>query len=116
MALTLWLRAETKPAERRAPLAPRDAAKLGSGVELVVEKSAERGFPDREYMAAGARLVPAGSWRDAPLEAVILGLKELPEDRRPLRHRHVYFAHAYKNQKGWEALLRRFADGGGTLL
>lgn len=34
----------------------------------------------------------------------------------PLIHTHVQFAHCYKNQAGWEAVLSRFPRGGGTLL
>lgn len=115
--LTLWLRAETKPGERRAALVPADAARLvRAGLTLVVERSAARAFPDAEYEKTGARLAEAGSWEGAPPDAVILGLKELPESDSPLRHRHAYFAHAYKGQRGWEDLLGRFVRGGGTLL
>lgn len=37
-----------------------------------------------------------GSWTSAPEDAIILGLKELPENNDPITHRHVYFAHCYK--------------------
>lgn len=115
--LRLWLRAESKPGERRTPLVPRDAAVLvRDGVELTVERSPLRVHGDEEYRAAGARLADPGAWLDAPADAVIFGLKELPEDDFPLRHRHLYFAHAYKGQKGWRELLDRFARGKGTLL
>jgi len=33
----------------------------------------------------------------------------------PLRHTHIQFAHCYKNQAGWAAVLTRFHHGGGTL-
>ncbi len=115
--MRLRLRAETKPAERRAALAPAHAAELvQAGVEVTVERSCARAFPDAEYERAGARLAAEGSWPDAPPDAIILGLKELPEDTAPLRHRHVYFAHAYKGQRGAQALLSRFVSGGGRLL
>jgi hypothetical protein len=55
------------------------------------------------------------SWVDAPEGAVILGLKELPDDTFPLVHDHIYFAHAYKEQRGWRDLLVRFVRGGGRL-
>lgn len=117
MGLRLWMRAETKTGERRAPLIPEHAARLrADGVELAVERCARRAFSDADYAAAGARLVEPGSWIQASADAVILGLKELPEGDAPLAHRHVYFGHAYKGQKGWEALLSRFSRGGGTLL
>jgi saccharopine dehydrogenase (NAD+, L-lysine forming) len=116
-ALRLWLRAETKPNERRAPLVPADVSVLTrSGAEIVVERCPSRLFSEDEYAEAGARLAEAGTWREAPPDAVVLGLKELPEDEEPLRHSHVYFAHAYKGQRGADALLARFARGGGRLL
>jgi Alanine dehydrogenase/PNT, N-terminal domain len=65
----------------------------------------------------GGRLVEEGSWvKDAPRDAYILGLKELPEEDFPLEHVHISFAHCYKNQAGWEKVLGRWPRGGGTLL
>lgn len=65
----------------------------------------------------GAKLVEEGSWvKDAPKDAFILGLKELPEDDFPLEHVHISFAHCYKQQGGWEKVLSRWPRGGGTLL
>ena len=116
MSLHLWLRAESKPGEERAPVTPAGARRLlERGVHLTVERSAQRVFADDEYEAAGAALAPTGAWEQAPADAVVLGIKELPTDSAPLRHRHVYFAHAFKEQKGWRELLRRFQDGGGAL-
>lgn len=117
MSMVIWLRAETKANEHRTPLTPSDAAKLvDSGFQLFVEESEQRTFPDSAYAAAGCRLVATSSWTEAPDDACILGIKELPEDGGPLRHRHIYFGHAYKDQPGWQALLRRFLAGGGALL
>ena len=98
-------------------------------------------FADSEYADAGASLVPEGSWIDAPTDHLIIGLKELPEvddddddddndndgdndkskatkekeKKFPIRHTMVHFAHCYKQQSGWETVLRRFARGGGVL-
>jgi saccharopine dehydrogenase (NAD+, L-lysine-forming) len=33
----------------------------------------------------------------------------------PLPHTHIQFAHCYKQQGGWADVLRRFAEGKGTL-
>jgi saccharopine dehydrogenase (NAD+, L-lysine-forming) len=60
-------------------------------------------------------VAPKGSWPDAPDDAIIFGLKELPEDGTPLRHRHIMFGHAYKGQPSGRILLDRFQAGGGTL-
>ncbi|MGB7979234.1 MAG: saccharopine dehydrogenase [Candidatus Nanopelagicales bacterium] len=115
--LHLWLRAEARPTEQRAPLVPADAAALvARGIPITVEDSPTRAFPVQDYLAAGCTIVPAGSWPDAPEDAVIVGIKELPGEPWALRHTHVYFAHAFKGQAGSTDLLARFADGGGELL
>jgi saccharopine dehydrogenase (NAD+, L-lysine-forming) len=114
---SLWLRAETRPTERRTPLVPDDARKLVvAGMAVTVEHSPRRCFPVGEYEAAGCHVAEEGAWVDAPDDAVVLGLKELPDEPPALRHTHVFFGHAFKKQPGAEPLLRRFRDGGGTLL
>ena len=52
---------------------------------------------------------------DRAADAIIFGLKELPEDGSPLPHRHIMFGHAYKGQPAGRVLLKRFKAGGGTL-
>jgi saccharopine dehydrogenase (NAD+, L-lysine-forming) len=117
MSVHVWLRAETKPLERRTALTPESAEVLvEAGFEITVERSAQNCFPVERYAAAGCTLVDAGTWPAAPREAFILGLKELPESSDPLEHRHIYFAHVYKEQAGWQEVLRRFTQGGGQLL
>lgn len=112
-----WLRDEIKEGERRAPLMPHQAKEmLEQGIQVSVERSSNRVIKDEEYEKAGCTMVPSGSWKNAPADAVILGLKELPDDNTPLAHTHIYFAHCYKKQKGWESLLGRFKEGKGTLL
>ncbi|MFJ5264896.1 saccharopine dehydrogenase [Streptomyces sp. NPDC088387] len=113
----LWLRHETRATERRAPLVPEDAARLvREGVAITVEESPQRAFPLAEYVRAGCATAPAGSWVDAPEDHYVLGLKELPAEPYALRHRHIFFGHAYKGQAGAAELLRRFEAGGGVLL
>lgn len=112
----LWLRAETKPDEQRTALSPSGAkALIDAGFKVTVESSSQNIFDDELYQKINAELVPQGSWVNAPVEAIILGLKELPEDKFPLTHQHIYFAHAYKDQAGWQDLLSRFKIGGGEL-
>lgn len=116
MPLHLWLRAESRPTERRTPLMPEGAAALiAAGARVSVEDSAHRCVPVARYAEVGCAIVPAGSWTDAPADALILGIKELSEGSAPLRHRHAFFAHAFKGQAGAGALLGRFAAGGGAL-
>ncbi|KAJ2904520.1 hypothetical protein MKZ38_007852 [Zalerion maritima] len=114
---TIHLRAECKPLEHRSALTPTTAKELiDAGYTVNVERSPERIFDDEEFEKLGANLVPEGSWREAPAEHIIMGLKELPEEEFPLKHVHVQFAHCYKQQAGWDSVLSRFPRGGGTLL
>ncbi|KAL9112937.1 MAG: hypothetical protein Q9227_002801 [Pyrenula ochraceoflavens] len=94
-----------------------DSAKalLRAGFVVRVEKSPERIYEDEEFAAAGAEMVPAGSWIDAPLQDVILGLKELPVGDGPLSHTYIHFQHCFKKQDGWASTLSRFARGNGKL-
>lgn len=119
-------------------------ALLEAGYKIYVERSPGRIFDDEEFEAVGATLVPEGSWVDAPADAIILGLKELPESdsmsfchpalhffnscmstsyfglanldvSAPLHHAHIHFGHCFKRQEYWNLYLNRFAQGGGTL-
>ncbi|KAI4266415.1 MAG: hypothetical protein L6R35_006950, partial [Caloplaca aegaea] len=113
---TLHLRSETKYLERRTPLTPTTTKTLlDAGYHINVEKSTGRVFRDDEYEAAGAQLVPEGSWIHAPKDNIIMGLKELPADDAPLEHAHIQFGHCYKKQENWDRYLSRFARGGGVL-
>lgn len=112
----LWLRAESRDNERRTGLTPEGAAALiARGARVTVEESPARVLPARDYAAAGCAIAPGGSWPGAPRDAIVLGLKELPDDDSPLPHRHVMFGHAFKGQHAGRRLLRRFKAGGGTL-
>lgn len=112
----LWVRAEQRPNEERVGLTPDGVEKLvAAGIDVTVEESPVRAIPIDGYRAAGARIVPAFGWPDAPRDAIIFGLKELPEDGTPLVHRHIMFGHAYKGQPAGQVLLQRFRAGGGAL-
>ncbi|OWU86131.1 saccharopine dehydrogenase [Oceanicola sp. 22II-s10i] len=112
----IWLRAEQRPNEDRTGLTPEGAADLiARGFRLTVEDSRTRIIPLDAYRAAGAEVAPEASWPDAPQDAIVFGLKELPEDGTPLRHRHIMFGHAFKGQPAGRILLERFREGGGTL-
>ncbi|MFL6137281.1 MAG: saccharopine dehydrogenase [Frankiaceae bacterium] len=113
----VWLRKEARPTERRAPITPEAAGELvRAGFLVTVEEAPQRVFPVAAYATEGCAVAPGGSWVDAPGDAYVLGLKELPPEPGALRHRHVLFGHAYKGQHGARELLERFAAGGGTLL
>jgi saccharopine dehydrogenase (NAD+, L-lysine forming) len=112
----LWVRAEQRPNEERVGLTPDGAATLvRAGLRVTVEDSRSRAIPINGYRSAGCEIAPEGRWPDAPADAIIFGLKELPDDGTPLRHRHIMFGHAFKGQPAGRVLLNRFASGGGTL-
>lgn len=112
----LWLRAETKLFEQRTMLTPKAAQQLlQHGYDVVVERSEQRIFNDDEYESAGCRLVDTHAWRDAPQNAIILGLKELDPDNGPFTRRHVHFAHVFKDQQDWQRTLVQHRCGGGVL-
>ncbi len=112
----LWVRGEQRPNEERVGLTPEGAATLiARGFRVTVEDSPARALPLQPYRDAGCAVAPFASWPDAPREAIIFGLKELPDDGSALPHRHILFGHAYKGQPDGPALLARFRAGGGTL-
>ncbi|WP_050524800.1 saccharopine dehydrogenase [Pseudorhodobacter wandonensis] len=112
----IWVRAEQRPNEERVGITPQGvAAMLAAGFQVTVEESSVRAIPIDGYRATGCAIAAENSWPDAPRDAIIFGLKELPEDGTPLPHRHILFGHAYKGQPDGQTLLRRFKAGGGTL-
>jgi len=112
----LWVRAEQRQNEDRVGLTPEGArALIDAGFRVTIEESATRAIPIQGYIDAGADIAPENSWPNAPLDAIIFGLKELPEDGSPLPHKHIMFGHAFKGQHSGKALLKRFKTGGGTL-
>ena len=112
----LWVRAESRENEDRVGIMPDGvAALLAQGIDVTVEDSSSRVIPTADYAAAGAAIAPPGRWVDAPRDAIVFGLKELPDNGTPLSHRHIMFGHAYKGQPAGQRLLARFKAGGGTL-
>lgn len=70
-----------KALEHRSALTPSTTkALLNAGYTVNIERSPERIFDDSEFEAVGATLVPENSWRGAPSDHIIVGLKELPEE------------------------------------
>jgi saccharopine dehydrogenase (NAD+, L-lysine-forming) len=112
----LWVRAEQRANEQRVGLTPSGARDLlDAGIKVTVEDSQDRAIPIAAYHDAGCQIVRAHSWPEAPVDAIVFGLKELPEDGSALIHRHIMFGHAFKGQHSGRALLDRFRKGGGTL-
>ena len=112
----LWVRAEQRQNEDRVGVTPEGVkALIAAGLRVTVEESRSRVIGIEGYRSAGAEIAPENSWPEAPEEAIIFGLKELPEDGTPLRHRHIMFGHAFKGQPAGQVLLKRFVAGGGAL-
>ncbi len=112
----LWLRAEHRENENRVGLTPQGATRLiQNGIKVSVEASNTRIIPIKDYKDAGCEIVSAGSWENAPENAIIFGLKELPHNETPLKHSHIMFGHAFKGQVSGKNLLKKFKSGGGTL-
>jgi saccharopine dehydrogenase (NAD+, L-lysine-forming) len=113
----IWIRAEQRDHETRTGITPDGVrALMDAGLQVTVEESPTRVIPDGAYAAVGCTMAPQHSWPSAPKEAVIFGLKELPDDGTALPHRHIMFGHAFKGQPAGLRLLERFRAGGGTLL
>jgi saccharopine dehydrogenase (NAD+, L-lysine-forming) len=112
----IWVRAEQRPNEERVGITPAGvSALMAAGFDVTVEHSHVRAIGIDGYRATGCAIAAENAWPDAPHDAIIFGLKELPEDGTPLPHRHILFGHAYKGQPSGQALLRRLKAGGGTL-
>ena len=113
MASRVGIRREDKNAwERRSPLTPDHVAELVNehGLDIAVEPSPLRVFPDAEYTEAGAVLSDMNGCR------VILGVKEIPVDRVEPNRTYVCFSHTIKGQPSGMDLLRRMMDQGCTLI
>ena len=96
----LWVRAEQRENEERVGITPAGAAELiAQGFRVTVEESATRILPIdglcRSRLRGGAGETAGPTRRD---DAIIFGLKELPDDGTPLPHRHIMFGHAFKGQ------------------
>ncbi|MGE0441131.1 MAG: bifunctional lysine ketoglutarate reductase /saccharopine dehydrogenase family protein [Gemmatimonadales bacterium] len=112
--MTIGIRAEDKNRwERRAPLTPDHVRELAGeqGVNVVVEPSTLRVFPDRDYREAGADLDPALS-----AARVIFGVKEIPVDKLVAGKVYAFFPHVTKGQDYNMGMLRRMLDLGCTLI
>jgi len=110
-----WVRSEYREDELRTPLTPLGAKKLlNNGIKVTIEESQKRTFSIDEYRSVGCEIANKGSWINTDLDTIILGLKEL-DDEIMLEHRHIMFAHIYKNQKGSKHILNNFRKNNGIL-
>ena len=95
----IWVRAEQRENEQRVGVTPEGVrALMKAGMSVTVEESGCRAIPIEAYRETGCAIAAEGSWPDAPKDAIIFGLKELPAGDSPLPHRHIMFGHAFKGQ------------------
>eukprot|EP01101_Sappina_pedata_P003285 TRINITY_DN1351_c0_g2_i1.p1 TRINITY_DN1351_c0_g2~~TRINITY_DN1351_c0_g2_i1.p1 ORF type:complete len:927 (-),score=420.65 TRINITY_DN1351_c0_g2_i1:79-2859(-) len=80
--------------ERRAPLAPSHVHELTKkGIEVILQPSTLRIFPDNAYKQAGAYIS-----EDLEPASLILGVKEVPIDRLLPERTYCFFSHTIKGQ------------------
>ncbi|HAB77194.1 MAG TPA: saccharopine dehydrogenase, partial [Planktomarina temperata] len=71
----IWIRAEERPNEQRVGVTPDGVAELlRAGFQVTLEEDPTRAIPLADYN--GCSLAATGSWRNAPKDAIIFGLKE----------------------------------------
>jgi alpha-aminoadipic semialdehyde synthase len=111
--LKIGIRREDKNKwERRVPLTPTDAGYLfAKGVDLVIQPSDIRVFPDSDYSSAG---LPVSE--NAINADFLIAVKEIPIDMIQQAGKYLCFAHVIKAQPYNMPTLKRFIDSGCTLL
>lgn len=98
--------------ERRAALTPDHVTELTRrGVEVRIEPSAKRAFPDVDYERAGAQV-------DGDLSPcnVVFGVKEIPQEQFKRGQTYFFFSHTTKAQAYNMPMLRRLMELGCTLV
>lgn len=86
MQLNFW-NAINDIANRSALTPTTTKALIDAGYKVNIERSPQRVFDDKEFEKVGATLVPENTWRDAPEDSIIIGLKELPVETCELMHK-----------------------------
>jgi len=105
----IYLRCEINDNEKRTPIIPSDIPKLiYNGFNVYVESSNNRIYSDIEYLNEGA-IITYKPWFHSDFQyALIVGLKEIIELDKLSNHKHLYFAHCYKNQHNSQCILNSF--------
>jgi len=104
------LREQKVPAERRAPLSPKQVAEMLSRrphLAVWVQPSADRCFSDEEYVAAGAELREDLTGAD-----FLLGIKERKPETLVSDAHYLIFSHTIKEQPGNRRLLQTVLERG----
>lgn len=95
------------PTDKRVPVTPKQAKFIADNfeVDLVVQSSDIRCFPDKDYAEHGLKIVDSVEDCD-----IILGVKEVPIDNLVAEKTHFFFSHTIKKQDYNQPLLRSVLD------
>jgi alanine dehydrogenase len=96
----LILRAEMNPSETRTPLCPAHLSSLHPYFTIIIESSTTRCYSDEDYQKQGARIVPAGYWKNTQ-HSYVVGLKGISDSTHPTQTL-LHFGHCFKGQQGWQ--------------
>ena len=98
--------------EGRAPLTPDDVRKLvEKGIEVRMQPSGIRVFPDDDYQNAGAVID-----EDLTSCGAIIGVKEMPPEFFRENKTYVFFSHTIKGQKQNMPMLKKMMELGCHLI
>jgi alanine dehydrogenase len=99
--------------ERRVPLIPSHVRELikGRGIEVYIQPSAIRVFPDADYAAEGARVQ-----ENICPSRVVFAIKEIPLESLEKGKTYVFFSHTAKGQPHNMPMLRKMMDLGCSLI
>lgn len=111
---SILIRAEDKNIwERRAPIIPPDIKEILSEIrtDIFVQKSEKRFFPAADYKKVGAIVCENMEPGD-----IILGIKEIPQEKLLDNKVYVFFSHTIKGQSENMPMLKKIISGGSTLI
>lgn len=91
------------PPDKRVPLSPQQCGVINAqeGVEVFIQKSDIRKFPDELYEAEGVSIVDSVAHCD-----VLIGVKEVPKNQLIPNKKYIFFSHTFKQQPYNRGLLR----------
>jgi saccharopine dehydrogenase (NAD+, L-lysine-forming) len=108
MKLVIGIRREDKNQwERRVPLTPEHIALLirDHGLEVIVQPSEIRVFPDSDYAKAGAKIQ-----EDLSPCPVVFAVKEIPNQLILPNRTYIFFSHVIKGQKKNMEMLKKMME------
>jgi alpha-aminoadipic semialdehyde synthase len=114
MKIHIGIRREDKnPWERRVPLIPTHVRELSQNnpIEIWLQPSDIRVFPDRDYSQEGARIE-----EDLSSCSIIFAIKEIPIHFFQKDKVYVFFSHTIKGQPHSMPMLKKMMDLGCTLI